>query len=398
MFAVACFLDGREGRIGVDVACASAVPQFLDTVANVRIFMFLVWIPLEVAHMATGTVGSEVGTGILNGLAVVPVAGQATHVTPMVTGIGAGLMVIIDRRPSRGIVTDVTFLYGTEMVARLAHGEVAVVATAASATDTLVVESTADESRRGMAVAAVQRCRNVVGRHAGRGNTVTGGAVVDDAGVIEGCRRKGVGIMANTAVLDRLHVIDRFTLRKYIVVAGFAIVDDADVIERRRDESRGQVAGHAVIIGRYVVKMFAGGGSAVVTGCTVASDALVVEPGTGKLGRVVTQRTILGRRYRDVGGSQPSGRNAIVTAGTIVDDALVIENGAGETARQVAGTTVLRGRQVTDIHSDCGHVIVTGIAAATDDIRTVVIDVGRRKRAGIVTTAAVTGRRNMVGR
>ena len=60
---------------------------------------------------------------------------------------------------------------------------------------------------------------------------MTGSAVVDYPGMIEGGRDKTIRIMTNSAVLVGRDMIARFGFGQTGVVTGSTVIDDADVVK-----------------------------------------------------------------------------------------------------------------------------------------------------------------------
>jgi len=78
-------------------------------------------------------------------------------------------------------------------------GTVAVIALTGS---TGIMEpGAADEGCGGMTEMAIQRCRNVAITHTGRRHTMTGRAIVHDAGMIKHRPFERTGVMTDTAIL-----------------------------------------------------------------------------------------------------------------------------------------------------------------------------------------------------
>lgn len=70
--------------------------------------------------------------------------------------------------------------------------------------------------------------------------------VIDHTEMIVAARDKGARGVTNTAVLDGGHVIDRFTARRHTMTGG-AIVHDAGVIDECTSETIGVMAGSTVL-------------------------------------------------------------------------------------------------------------------------------------------------------
>ena len=116
-----------------------------------------------------------------------------------------------------------------------------------------------------------------------RGNTiVAGSAIIDDAGMIEGCRHEAAGGMTDTAILVGVDMVGFLGCGETGVMTGRAVIHDAGMIEGGRQETRGHVTVAAVGVGRHMEVLFAGGGNPFMAGGTVIHDALMFEPGVGK--------------------------------------------------------------------------------------------------------------------
>ena len=226
---------------------------------------------------------------------------------------------------------------------------------------------------------------------------MAGRTVIDDAGVIEGrwCERRRV--VADAAILAGRQVIVRLGRGKTGVVAGRAVVLDPCVIEGAGEEAGGHMTVAAVGIGRHMVVALACCGAAVVTGRAVARDARMVEVRTGKRGRRVAGRTVLGDRnmgWVDLRGGA-GGIGTVVAGRAVAGDTGVVEHGRGEGAtRYVADSTVLAGHHVIGygVLAGCGGAVVARIATPSDDIRTAVVDKGICEIGGVVAHRTITGR------
>lgn len=152
---------------------------------------------------------------------------------------------------------------------------------------------TANEGRGGMAEMAIQAgvdmCRDCI-YHAGGGIAiVTGNAVIDDTGMVEGSRDEGACIMANTAILRGSYMILRFSDGESGTMAGCAVVHDACMAEGRRQEAGGLVTVDTILVGGYMTGRwdFARRGGAIVAGIAIVDDAAMVEAGADKSAGIV---------------------------------------------------------------------------------------------------------------
>ncbi len=148
-----------------------------------------------------------------------------------------------------------------------------------------------------------------------------------------------------------------------------------------------------IAVGRHVVVILAQGSHAVVTDAAIVSNALVFEPGIGKGGRCMTQRTIVADwnvGWVDLGRGA-GGIDSVVAGCTVVHDSAVIEDGRLKTAAGgVTETTILGCHNVTRVHAFCrtravGY--VTGIATYREYGGIVVID----KRVGEINCVMAQG-------
>lgn len=249
----------------------------------------------------------------------------------------------------------------------------------------VVRPAAADESSGRMTGGAVQAGRNVRGygiHHADcRIAIMTRDAIVDDAGMIEGCRNEGTGIMADTTILIGRHMIGFLRRRETSRVTGRAVIHDTRMIKGCRQKARGLVAVDAIAVGRHVVVVFSRGSNAIVTRSAVIQDTLVIKRGLGKRCGGMAHRTILGDRNMGwVNLGIGSGRDdAIVTRRTVVDDAGMIEYGRLKAATGcVANPAILGCQNVAGIHTLCraspvGY--VTGIAALGQHCGVAVVDI-----------------------
>lgn len=88
---------------------------------------------------------------------------------------------------------------------------------------------------------AIQIGRKMVVILAGRGNTMTGRAIINDAGMIEYRSNKGTGIMTDPAILVCGYMVARFTCGERAIMAGATVIHYADVIKDCGYEASGLV-------------------------------------------------------------------------------------------------------------------------------------------------------------
>ena len=74
MFAAPEIFNGCQGAVGVDMACAGAIPQLRNVVAHIRVFMLLVGICLVITCMTAGTSRLVGGKTPVYGLCIIGMA------------------------------------------------------------------------------------------------------------------------------------------------------------------------------------------------------------------------------------------------------------------------------------------------------------------------------------
>lgn len=175
---------------------------------------------------------------------------------------------------------------------------------------------------------------------------MAGRAIVDDAGMIEGCRDEAARVMADTAILIGHDMTGFLGCRETGAVTGRAVIHDARVTKARRFETSGLMAVDAIAVGRHMEVAFAGSSITVMTGCTVVDDTLVFKPCIGKGSRCMTYRAILGDgdvRRVDF-GSGAGCVDTIVTRRAVINDTGMIEYSWCESpAGHVTDTAILGG-------------------------------------------------------
>ena len=204
------------------------------------------------------------------------------------------------RRPGVGRVAHIALHVGADVIAwlRPCTTVTAVTVTTTTGRTGIVEPGSTDEGGSRMAEMAVCRSRHVTGVFTGCAYSVTGRAIIDDAGMIEHGPDEGTGVMTDTTVLIGRHMVGRFADGKDIVVTGAAVIDDTRMAECCRYEAGRHVAGITVFIGRHMIgrRGLSSRGGAIVTRVTVTGNAGMIESGTGKGGRNMADRTILCRR------------------------------------------------------------------------------------------------------
>lgn len=198
------------------LAAAAAILVLFDGAASSSVVSALAF---EITLMTAGAEWGVLGRGIRKcGIHATAVAAAASWIDSVVSRIVA-LRVVAEagRRPARCDMTHVA-LYGRGQVIRRLEGRSAarIVTVIASADGAVVVDpGAANEGRRGMTGVAIQGGRQVggigLGIHSDRRRAVVAGnAIVDDAGMVEGCRDESVGVMADAAILIGRNMVNGF--------------------------------------------------------------------------------------------------------------------------------------------------------------------------------------------
>jgi hypothetical protein len=239
---------------------------------------------------------------------------------------------------------------------------------------------------------------NRVIRRPGCGITiVTGSAIIDDAGVIEGCRAEVIRVMADAAILIGVHVAVVFTRGEITIMAGPAVILDTQVIKGCGYKTGGLVAIDAIPVSRHMEVGFTGGGIAIMTRGTVTLDALVIKRGTGKRRGVMAQFAfvcvcVLANIVNWV-IRRPGRRSTIVAGDTVIHDAGMIEHRRCKGAGNVADIAILVGRYVIRLRilAGCIGTIVAGITAGGQHSGGVVVDFRVGKVTRVVADTTITG-------
>lgn len=265
--------------VGVDVAGASAVPQFHDRVVNLH------GPPeLQMRHrtiligMAAGAIRPESGEFPGDGLGIRCVAAGAAHRRPVIHK--RRRCVPIDHRcPHHGPMTRIARQGRNKMPGRLAWSHDAVVAADARRGDAGVIEPSARKGHGALVTSLARSIRNdVVRRLPERGSAVmTARAIRDDSGVIHtGSRERHRALVAVLAGRVGDDVAWRLAERGDAVVAAGAIRGDSRVIHTGSRERHGALV--AILAGRVgddVFRRLAKRGDTVVAGCAATGDARV---------------------------------------------------------------------------------------------------------------------------
>lgn len=270
----------------------------------------------------------------------------------------------------------------------------------------IVRPATASEGCGSMTGGTVQAGRNMRRHgihHARRRIAVMAGrAIVDDAGMIEGCRDEAARVMADTAILIGHDMTGFLGCRETGAVTGRAVIHDARVTKARRFETSGLMAVDAIAVGRHMEVAFAGSSITVMTGCTVVDDTLVFKPCIGKGSRCMTYRAILGDgdvRRVDF-GSGAGCVDTIVTRRAVINDTGMIEYSWCESpAGHVTDTAILggyhMGRIDLRIFASGGDTVMAGIAACGQHGGVGMVDICVGKISRVMTKSAIVCGRGM---
>ena len=135
---------------------------------------------------------------------------------------------------------------------------------------------------RAVADTTVLEGRHMVNRLAARSHAMAGGAIVDDAGVVDECVGEAVGVVAHAAVFDGNRMrghrgrLAGCINAVVVVVARFTWldgrIDDAVAEDTAKTEGRGTVAGAAVDERHRMAGRLAGRGNTVAGITSVADD------------------------------------------------------------------------------------------------------------------------------
>lgn len=131
----------------------------------------------------------------------------------------------------------------------------------------------------GMAQMAVLCCLDMSIVLADGGNTVTGGAIINNAAMIEHSAYKGSRVMTNTTVLCGSDMTNGFTCGETGCMTGSTVIDNADMRKLGRYKAGSLVTHAAVTIGRHMIRWryFTRGGGAIVAVGAVINDTLMIE-------------------------------------------------------------------------------------------------------------------------
>ena len=303
-----------------------------------------------------------IGPGNIAADTIAVAAGTAWIVPVIPRVVPPRAMTEAGRRPAIRDMTDVALFGRVQMPPRFGGRAVAgrVAGVAIADTAGIVSPAAAGEGCGGMTGGTIQAGR-YMGRYGihhtcRRITIVAGSAIVDDAGMIEGCRYEATGIVADTTVLVSVDMFGFLGCSETSVMTGGAVIHDAGMIEGSWQKARGYVIIAAVTVGRHVEVVLAGGSNTIMTGGTVIHDTLVLEPGVGKGGRGMAHRAILGGwdvvrvDLRLLAG----GGNAIMAGGAVIHDTGVTEHRRLEAAAgHVADPAILGCRNVAGVHTFC---------------------------------------------
>ena len=243
----------------------------------------------------------------------------------------------------------------------------------------IVSPAAAGKGCSGMTGGAIQAGGNMVGILAGRRDTVTRRAVVDDTGMVKGGRDKAAWGMADPAILGGFDMIDFFGRGETGIVTGCAVIDNTVMAEGSRLESGSLVAVDTIAVGWHVVVILARGGNTIVAEYAVVHDALVFKTRIGEGRGGVAQRAIVGDgdvRRIDLGRGAGC-IDAVVAGSAVIDDPGMIEYRRCEGATGYVADPAILGRgDVIGLGNlaGCIDAVVAGIAAYGEYGRIAVID------------------------
>jgi len=157
-----------------------------------------------------------------------------------------------------------------------------------------MVEGGTDKRHRVVTDGAVLAGRNMDRRHTRRClSIVTGGAVIDDAGMIKDGRGETAGYMTDAAIGARRHMIDRLTDRRHAIMARCAVGGDAGVIEHRTDKAGCVMTNTAILARGNVRRRFRQGADHRVR-TAMAGDAISGDAGMREYRRIERRRRVAG--------------------------------------------------------------------------------------------------------
>ncbi len=276
-------LDCCHRRVCVDVTGTRAITQFAYRVADVRIFVFLVWSRPVIVGMASCTVRLVRGSRPGHRVGVALVTRGAGEIAAMVQRLVRQAHVHIDvRNPGNGLVTDIALLLRAEMAVVLACRGSSIM-TGRAGTENLAVINGNDGTPRRCAVAVLAdvRRQDVLRMlPGGIRAVVTADAVAGDVDVVEVRRDPGVRGVAVVAVVAARDMRRVFPGRDDAIVAGATATQDLGMVDRIRGRKDDRVvAVLANIGGLYMKRVLARRVEAIVTGEAAARDFAVVKYG-----------------------------------------------------------------------------------------------------------------------
>ena len=106
---------------------------------------------------------------------------------------------------------------------------------------------------------------------------MTRAATSVNAFMIKRATNKGCGGVAQGAILSGIYVVRVFTDCRYAIMAGGAVINDAGVIEYRANKAAGIMTNTAILIGRNMRGWFTYGKHAIMTRLAVIHDTDVIK-------------------------------------------------------------------------------------------------------------------------
>ena len=140
MFTESGILDGGQGRVGIDVARAGAVPQFGNVVFHIGILVFFMRARFEIVGVTAGACRLVSGKSPEQRLRIIGVAIGTIEVATVLSGIVRRTVAKTVWQPGRGGMATAAVQAGLEMAVILAGCGGSVVTTLAVAGYTAVIE------------------------------------------------------------------------------------------------------------------------------------------------------------------------------------------------------------------------------------------------------------------
>lgn len=172
VMTVATFCDRFQGRIRIGVTSTGAVAQFRSRIPGTRAFDFLMFPRIKIPLVTTRAGRLQARRLPGDRLGIVGVTRFARDARVVITGVIRCGVRKANGRPRRRRMAGAAVLCGHEVASRFAYCARAIMARGAITGDALMIEGAADERRRRMAVGAIQRRRDVIGRFSNGGGAV----------------------------------------------------------------------------------------------------------------------------------------------------------------------------------------------------------------------------------